>query len=164
MTLPIIQAFGFKPYTAGTLLLDPRCLVRTGGDRAGALGPEEIARFDQPMQDVLREHIGYGCSGLFLDGAGGPMAALYRIKWFKRAVPAAQFVFGDPHRLARSAGPLMRKLITRGISFAMMDAPLDVPGGFGVTHMPSREIRYAKGGTTPAAGDLLGTEIAIFGP
>jgi hypothetical protein len=30
--------------------------------------------------------------------------------------------------------------------------------------MPARDLRYATGGVPPLAGDLLETEIAVFGP
>ena len=91
------------------------------------------------------------------------MLALYRVKSLKHLIPAARFVYGTPERLLRSSGSLMRALLARGLVVALIDAPPNVIPAAGRL-LKMRDIRYFRGPTPPKPGDLLETEIAIFGP
>jgi len=77
--------------------------------------------------------------------------------------PAARFIYGAPELLLANRGAVMRRLALRGIPLALIDVPPGAPPAAG-RHMPDREVRYAFGGTPPGIGDLLETEIAVFGP
>ena len=163
---PIIKVFGFEPYTAGALLFDPRCLTARGG-RVVGLAPGMALAADAGIAASLEAHGRYGCTPLIVHDQDGAMPALFRVKRVKRVIPAAQFLWGDPRRLVRNAGAVMRWLARRGIALALVDAPPDLDASTlptGVTWLPAREIRYAKGGMAPAPGDLRETELAIFGP
>lgn len=135
----LMEALGFKPYTAGQLWLTPLDAWRGGG------------RVRVERDGVL----------LLRDGAG-EMRAEFRRRWLKRAVPAAQFVAGDPERLAAAAGPVMRGLMRRGFGVALLDWPAGVAAPAG-RFFAGREVRRARG-VAPAVGELLGTELAVFGP
>ena len=85
------------------------------------------------------------------------------LRTFPDVRESARFVFGAPEVLVASAGAVMRALLMRGILLAQIDAPKGMQPANGRL-MPSRDLRYVTGGKPPLAGDLLETEIAIFGP
>lgn len=153
----IVAALGFVPYTAGSILLDPRVALRGGGS-IGRYRPD-LAEPD--LRKAIDRHIGYGCRAI----AVGPsrMPALYRTRMVKRIVPAAQFLWGDPATLIDNGSALMRHLLARGVALAFIDAPRGFRPGIGRL-LPDRGVRYVAGGQPPAAGDLLETELAVFGP
>lgn len=166
VALPIAEAFGFKPYTAGTLLIDARQTLSAGsGSKVGALTANKLAALPKlEDRELVEHHLAFGCDGLLLQDEQGAMVALWRPKRLKRLVPAARFIAGDPARLVAAAGPLMRALARRGVPLALIDAPHQFVPPPGVQAMPERERRYFKGAQPPAPGDLLETEIALFGP
>jgi hypothetical protein len=161
-TLPIVEAIGFKPYTGGMILLNAFGIYRSGGP-VSPCGTPTIGMLDAGTRARAEAHLSYGCDGFVLEDAEGPMLALYRVKHLKRLVPAAQFVFGRPEQLLRNSGSVMRALFVRGITIALVDAPPNMTPGAGWL-MKKREIRYFKGPLAPEPGDLMETEIAIFGP
>jgi len=152
--LPIALKLGFRPYTGGMAMLTAIDALRPGGSAGAPTADEERA-----FAARIGAQIGYGNTPLMVGGA----PALYRLKWLKRAVPAAQFTFGDPHMLVGNAGALMRALLRRGVPVALFDLPPGFVPDAG-RHMPGRQIRYATGGPAPRPGDLCETEIALFGP
>jgi hypothetical protein len=56
----------------------------------------------------------------------------------------------------------MRHLIARGIFLALVDID-EATETVGFRRYPGHNVRYGKGGT-PAIGDLLDSEFALFGP
>jgi hypothetical protein len=163
-TLRSIEALGFRPYTAGTLLVDATSSVKIGDSIVRSLTPDLASTLAIDVRRWVQAHCRYGCDALLLEDKEGPMIALYRIKWLKRSIPAARFVAGDPARLAASSGPLMRALFPRGIPLALIDAPLLYTPARGIRHFPNRARRYASSsGAPPAPGDLRETEVALFG-
>jgi hypothetical protein len=163
-TLPILKAFGFRPYTGGTLVIGTPSALEPCDAIVHPFVPGTAQRLDAATRAVAEAHLGYGCAALVLEDAEGYMLALYRIKWLKRLVPAARFVAGDPVRLVKAAGGLARFILRRGVPFLLADAPLNYSPPSGVRLYPDREQRYLKGVVTPAPGDLRETEIALFGP
>ncbi|MDA1097712.1 MAG: hypothetical protein O2967_01910 [Proteobacteria bacterium] len=160
--LPIAKAFGFKPYTGGMLLLDARSALKMGDASVRPLTQDLVGGLDVATRGMVEAHLGYGCTGLLLHDAAGPMVALYRIRRLKRLIPAARFVAGDSARLAKASGALMRAVLRRGLPLCIIDAPVDYPPAPGAFLFPGREMRYAKGGTPPGPGDLRETELALF--
>lgn len=160
--MPIIQKFGFRPYTAGTLLIDPRACWRRGEKirdvrrlTEGDCGAAE--------QEVVNRHLSYGCEGFLLESASAsPMPVLYRTTKLKGKLPAARILYGQPARVLSSSGPLMRNLIKRGILLMLVDLPCDFVPDLGLV-FPDYDLRYVKGSTPPEVGDLLDTEVSIFG-
>jgi hypothetical protein len=162
----INAALGFVPHTGGSILLDPRAALGAGGQVAFWDGTSDAglaAKLEPGLKEIARRHIGYGCTALLIASPNGTQLSLYRIKRLKRVIPAARFVFGEPNLLVAMAGPVMRALLARGIPLAQIDAPQGMQPRTGRL-MPARDIRYVTGGEPPLAGDLLETEIAVFGP
>lgn len=162
----INAAFGFVEYTGGSILLDARSSLMTGGKVTvwdGVSDTGLAAQLDPALRAVARRHIGYGCRALLFAGASSSELALFRIKWLKRIIPTARFVYGDPAQLIHSAGPLMRALLGCGLPLAQIDVPIGMQSRVGRL-MPTRDRRYFVGGVPPKAGDLLESEIAVFGP
>jgi hypothetical protein len=163
--LPIAKAFGFKPYTLGTFLIEPRAAFKRGSAQVSSASAEEVVQLcgeDLTLRDTVQRHIKFGCRGLKIEDDHGAILALYRGTRFKRYLPTAQFVFGDIDRMVAAAGPLYRALIKQGIVCALLDRPEHLDPGFGISALADRGIRYAKG-TPPKVGNLLETEISTFG-
>jgi len=160
--LPIVEKFGFAAYTGGTLLVDVRAALR-GGAPVHVLDSGNLSRVDPARQATIRAHLSWGCQGLLLEGQDDyPVALLYRTARLKRLVPAARFILGNPEVLVANAGPIMRRLMARGIVVALIDAPAG--GAFDVGRlMPDYGRRYCKGAHPPPVGDLRETELALFG-
>lgn len=160
--LPIATAFGFRPYTAGAIFLDARAALGGTAGWVAATRSDGLGFLPEPLRDRAESHIAYGCSALRLRNSSGESVALYRIKRLKGVIPCAQFVFGDPERLVALSGPLMRALLKQGVPAAMIDSDGSENAGAG-RFMKGRWIRYVRG-TAPPVGDLLETELAVFGP
>ena len=155
----MIGKLGFQAHTGGVVLLSPANLFHRSNLPVAGLDRAALDLTDAEDTQRLRHHLESGCQGLRVGGE----PALYRIKYLKKSLPCARFVSGTPQRLIDSAGPLMRHLTMRGIPFAMIDVPEGLRPSHG-RHYPTRELRYAAGGTPLPAGDLLETELALFGP
>ena len=161
--LPVITKLGFQPYTGGSVLIDARAALRGGDGVVQALDRTALDRLDPPEQSLIRAHLEHGCAGVLVTGPDGrPHPALYRTTRLKRLVPAARFVSGPPEVLMAAAGGLMRALVRRGLPLMLIDLPTEGTPSLG-RHMPGYGIRYARGGPPLYAGDLLDTEIAVFG-
>ncbi len=160
--LPIIEKFGFRPYSGGTLLLDGRAGLRRGAELQ-TLTNDNLGRIDPALRASIMAHLAYGCQGILLEEPNQPPTPLlYRKARLRRHVPAARFLFGDPGLVARNAGPLMRRLLGRGIVLALVDARLGETYTTGRI-LPDYSRRYFKGDTAPVIGDLRETEMALFG-
>lgn len=157
--IEMIGKLGFTPHTGGVVLLTSAQILSSGKETVQDLDSDFLNGLPISERERILFHLAAGCTGLLV----GQEPVLYRMKRLKRILPCARFVSGRPERLIASAGPLMRTLALRGIPFAMLDVPRgwNVPHG---RHFPHRELRYATGDLPPAAGDLLDTELALFGP
>ena len=71
-------------------------------------------------------------------------------------------IFGAPEQVLEAAGPIMRHLLGKAIPLALVDIgePRDM---LGVHTCLGRNLRYFSG-SAPAVGDMLDSELAIFGP
>ena len=161
--VPVIERFGFRPYTDGALLLDARQSLRRGA-RVTRLTPEALAACGDPERARIEANLAYGCRGLLArDADGAPVPLLYRVARVKRRIPIARFVYGAPETIAANAGPITATLIARGIPLAQVDWPQGAaPPPVGRV-MPRYGVRYRRGDGSPPVGDLLDTEYAAFG-
>jgi hypothetical protein len=161
--VPIAQACGFRPYSSGVCLIDGRAALRPAhGWRVTRYAP---SRIDVPLSliEIAERHLHYGCKVLVLENGTAPVELIvYRMKLIKGIVPCAQFLHGLPEHLLAASGPLMRHLVMRGILLALVDIE-ETTDTIGFRRYPGLNVRYAKGGT-PAIGDLVDSEYAIFGP
>lgn len=160
--LSIVKAFGFKPYTSGTYLLDAKSGWHRGG-KVRAFSQGETTSLPHDIVASLEQHRQYGCTPIVIEDEQGVMPALFRPKHVKRVIPTAQFVWGEPERLLKNRGPLSRWLLSKGYPFAFIDAPL-AASAHGVRLVSNKGVRYVKGPAPIAVGDLRETELAVFGP
>ncbi len=159
--LPVIQKFGFVPYTGGTLLLDARIIFKPS--QKITILDKAVASQSSFKHVDISKHIDCGCRGFLLSDANGrPTPVLYRVTRLKRLVPAAQFVFGSPKVLLEHAPGLLRALLRDGVPIMLIDWPQGETPTVGKM-MPRHNLRYYRGGTKPDAGDLANTEIGLFG-
>lgn len=162
--VPITRAFGFKPYTGGVCLINASASLRPAhGWRLKRYVPALRGDLPADAAELAERHCRYGCSVLLLDNGTAPIElVVYRLKLIKGIIPCAQLLHGTPEHVLAASGPLMRHLLTRGIFLALVDID-ETTRTFGFRRYPGRNLRYAKGGT-PAIGDLLDSEYALFGP
>lgn len=162
--VPILEFSGFKPYTGGVCLLDARAALHPGrGCRLTRYDPRRDNGLPAATAIIAARHHRYGCKVLVLhSGSGTAELFIYRLKWIKGILPCAQMLLGTPDRILAAAGPLMRHLLRRGITLALVDITEDIHM-VGARTYPGRNLRYAKG-AVPAVGDMLDSEFALFGP
>ncbi len=160
--VPIVEKFGFRPYTGGSLLLDPRVALRPGR-RVSRLTGKALAQCRCPDAVRIEENMSYGCQGFVAhDAHGAPVPILYQVARLKRHIPVARFVYGAPETILAHAGSIVRHLLARSIPLALLDWPKQLEPPFGRA-LPRYGVRYKRGETAPALGDLLDTEYALFG-
>jgi len=160
--MPIVKAFGFQPYTAGTYMLDPSAVFHSAKGRVRAFDTSAANALEDAAADVIKRHQAYGCTAITIEDTEGVMPALYRVRMVRGVVPVAGFVWGTPERLIRNRGALMRWLIGRGILAAFVDAPCGETET-GVRLFREKGVRYRKGNGDVQVGDLRETELAVFG-
>lgn len=162
--VPMMQAFGFKPYTGGACLLDARAALHSSrGLYLARYDPSNNNDLSAELTSIASRHFRYGCTVLMLYHGSAPAELLiYRVKWLKGILPCAQMIYGAPEGVLAAAGPLMRHLLKRAIGLALVDitAQCDM---FGARIYAGRNLRYSNG-VAPAVGDLLDSEFALFGP
>jgi hypothetical protein len=161
--LPIMTAFGFRPYTAGVILMDARAALRKANVRVAPFKADKLKSLTCAEMTTIVRHLNYGCAGLELQDEVGTTIVLYRVKMLKGIIPCAQFLFGDPARLLAAAGPVMRSLLPFGIPTALIDSDGTEVSSVG-RFVRGRSLRYVRGSIVPPIGDLLETELAVFGP
>ncbi len=161
--LPIVEKFGFTPYTGGTVLLDARAALRPGPAVRALKTATALEDLSAAQRAQVARALSYGCRGFMLkDASGAPVPVLYRTTKLKGLVPAARFVLGDPRLLISHAPGLMRALFARAIPVMLIDwLPDDAPTTGKV--LPHYGLRYCRGETRPEVGDLSDTEIGLFG-
>ena len=158
VALPIATAFGFTSYTTGSFLVHPGAFFARTEAKAQIYDLARIAL----LPDILQRNIGYGCQPLWVTDFAGSFPALYRIEYIKK-IPAARFVYGDPARLLTAAPAILRLLLRQGLPLLLFDAPPSLIPQPWVSLLRDRARRYYKGEKPPEVGNLLETELAVFG-
>jgi len=167
-TWPILEAQGYRRYCSGLFLAFPALgapqpqvrveFVNAGDADSHGLEEAEAAR--------LREAAGHGCVSLVArtpDGARPFVFLPFRMRSGRVPLPVAQLAYcRDAADLAAVAGPVGRALLRKGRLAVLMDANGPVPGLTG-TYTEKRGRKYCKGPGQPVLGDLLDTELVIFG-
>ena len=158
--IPIVKAFGFRPYTMGVCLLTPGDALRPS---LGWSLPRDLTERASDIDTVAARHQAYGCRVIRIAHDNhGFETVIYRIKWLKDLLPCAQILYGTPNHVLEARGPLMRHLLGKAIPFALVD--VDSATDIGDARLyAERNLRYSKGGR-PNAGDMLDSELALFGP
>jgi len=160
--LPLVEKYGFEPYTGGSVLLDARMALRPG-PKVARLTPQALADARHPDTGRIAENLRHGCHGFLAhDADGAPAPLVYRVARVKQHIPVARFVYGAPETVIAHAGAIMRALLMRAVPLALVDWPAGIAVRSGRA-MPDYGVRYRRGPYTPPTGDLLDTEYALFG-
>lgn len=162
--LPILNAFGFKPYTKGVVMVDLRTATRARSTRGlvQRLGMDDLSSLPETEGQIAEDHFRMGCDVLRLETDARSGLLIHRRKWIKRLLPCSQVIYADPGLIAELAGMVMRALASRGSVLALWDA--DYTREPAVGRVFARSIRYFKGADAPPVGDLSYSELAVFGP
>jgi hypothetical protein len=162
--LPIVKAFGFKPYTTGMVMLDLRTAMRGRSSRGGVrrLGIGDLADLSEPEGQIAEDHLRMGCDVLRLETDVRAGLLIHRRKWIRRSLPCSQVILTDPALMTELAGPVMRALASRGSLLVLCD--VDQAPQPAIGRVFPRGIRYFKGANAPPVGDLSYSELAVFGP
>jgi hypothetical protein len=162
--VPILEALGFVPYTAGIVAFDVRTAMRGPSSRGAVrrVGTGDVASLSETEGEIVADHLRMGCDVLRLETGRRAGLLIHRRKWIKRSVPSSQVILADPDLMKELAGPVMRALASRGSLMALCDVDQTrVPT---VGRVFRRGARYFKGPDAPRVGDLSYSELAVFGP
>jgi hypothetical protein len=162
--LPIVEAFGFEPYTTGMVMLDLRAALLGRSPRGAVrrIDARGLGALSDGERQLAADHLRMGCDVLRLQADNRAGLLIHRRRWIRRALPASQVIFADPELMTELAGPVMRTLVRAGSVLAFCDvgqAPRPAVG-----RVFPRAIRYFKGAVAPPVADLAYSELAVFGP
>jgi hypothetical protein len=162
---PIIEAFGFRRYSAGQVLASLALARNRRNTRAYIVRADrlDVSDLEESERRLLNVHAGYGCIAFCCatDGHTRPFVFVPRV--LKGFIPCAQLAYCRKITdLADVAGTVGRYLLRHGWPFALIDANGPIPGIPG-KYFPDVAPKYYKGATAPVLGDLTETEATIFG-
>jgi hypothetical protein len=163
-TRPILRAQGYTCYASGVFVaaLPLHLMARAAGARIVPADATPRAFFSSYERQVLRDHAGYGCFGLWCETEEGAHPFVFSLRSLK-GVPAAQLIYcRDVQDCTRFIGPLARYLTLRGRPVLVIDANGPIPGLAG-KYFDGIMPRYFRGPQRPRLGDLAYSEIAMFG-
>lgn len=163
-TFPIIEALGYRRLCNGVFVAVPA--LATGASRtkirriAHAVNAEEFVSATDLQ--FLRDHESFGCLSLWCETQNGGYPFIFKRRFIKRVVPAAQLIYCPAiDDLVRFAGPIGRFLALRGMPLIIVPANGPIPRLIG-KYFDGRPMYY-RGPDRPRLGDLAYTETAMFG-
>jgi hypothetical protein len=169
-TWPIIEMQGFRSYCSGLFFSIPA--LSRGGPRITieTVSPDThaIDGLSAVEVELLIRHARYGCLSLVCRTADGRALPFIlqplRIRKGWMALPAMQLVYcRDISEYVRCAGPIGRRLLSRGKISVVLDSNDRVPGLIGL-YTELRGRKYFKGPHQPRLADLTDTELVLYGP
>ena len=167
-TQPIIEAQGFRSFCPGSFLHFPALaappILAAAMSRPqvrGAVRPLTLMdAADLPEREMLEDHLALGCLCFRVDGNPFVFAPVWRIR---RMLPSTYLLYcRSIETYRRSARELGFALLRRGALAVLMSTESDIPGLRG-RQINLGQNKYVFGSDTPRAGDLLYTELAVFG-
>ena len=161
-TQAIIEAQGFRPFAAGSLLTIPMLARRHERMRVRAFAVADEAGW--PDGGLVADHAALGCLCLVVEADDGAHPFVFAPpRRLRRFVPATQLLYcRDLSAYVRFAGSLGAALLRHGSALTLVDGVDRLPG------VPGRPVntgqnKYAVGPHPPRPGDLAYTEFAVFG-
>jgi hypothetical protein len=169
-TWPIIEMQGFRSYCSGLFFSVPVLSLAGPRIKIEAVTPNTAAidGLSAAEVELLTRHARYGCLSLVCRTADGEALPFIlqplRIRKGWIAAPAMQLIYcRDIAEYVRCAGPIGRRLLSRGMISVVLDANGRVLGLVGLyTEMRGR--KYFKGPHQPRLADLADTELVLYGP
>jgi hypothetical protein len=160
-----LLAQGYLQYSKGTFVAFPALKSYDGAAKVRIL-PADIAPLtcgSAVERELLLDHAEYGCLSFWCHADDGVYPFIFRKRLMKGFIPAAQLIYArDIDEFVRVAGPVGRFLAARGGPLVIMDANGPVPGLLG-KYFCLKQPKYFKGPHRPSLGDLVHTEVAMFG-
>ena len=160
-TQPIIEAQGFRPFAAGSLLTIPTLARRRERMRVRAFATMDAVGW--PDGRLVADHAALGCICLVVEADDGAHPFVFAPpRRLRRFIPASQLIYcRDLSAYVRFAAALGPALLKHGSALAMIDGVGRLPG------VPGRSVntgqqKYVVGPHPPRPGDLAYTEFAIF--
>jgi hypothetical protein len=163
-TLPIIEALGFRKFSQGVFAAAP-LLARRRTKPIRLLGRDTDWVAGVPVADLnmLRDHQAFGCHALWCETGSDGQVLIFRRRWVKPGLPAAQLVYcRSLSDLVRVAGPVSRYLAAGGLPLMLVPCDRPLPGLVG-RFFPQKLPMYARGPQQLRPEDLSYTEAALFG-
>ena len=166
-TRKTIEAFGFRRFTEGRIILAPILSAPRRKARvvAFAVDAPEAALLSQNERQILMEHAAMGCRAIVClqDGAAYPFVFQPHAV-VRNLIACPQLVYcRDVSEFVRFANPIGRHLLFRTGPLCLVDAKEPLPGLVG-RFFSGRIPKYFKGPVPPSLGDLAYTELVILGP
>jgi hypothetical protein len=162
-TWPILEAQGYKRYSNGIFVATPALQRSRERVRLLAAGQTPDAPHAPFARDLMTEHAGFGCIGLWCVSPERALPFVFRPRVVKGLLPCAQLVYcDDVADFVRFAGPIGRFLALRGRPFVILDANGPIAGLTG-KYFADTTPKYFRGPVAPRLGDLASTEAALFG-
>ena len=160
-TQPIIEAQGFRPFAAGSLVTVPMLSRRRERSRVRPYADADGSAWSDG--GLLADHAALGCLCLVVDAADGLHPFVFSPpRRLRRLLPATQLLYcREVSAYARFAGALGAALLRHGTVLALVDGTGRVPGVPGRL-VNTRQKKYVVGPHPPRPGDLAYTEFAIF--
>ena len=157
-TQPIIEAQGFRSFCQGSYLHWPALSRATTLTRAKPLSREAAEAWRE--RDMLKAHLAWGCLGLVVAGELFVFAPPRRLKGM---LPTSYLLYCRSMEAYRThARALGLALLQRGILAVLINTEQAVAGLVG-RRINLRQSAYVFGPDAPRAGDLVYTELALFG-
>jgi hypothetical protein len=165
-TWPTVEAQGFRRFDEGAILSIPvmnPCLEKVRIEAVESVEEERAA--DLAERDLLLAHAANGCVSLVVEAQDGLHPFVFvRRRILRRLLPTMQLIYcRDPAEFVRFAGPLGRRLLTRGMPWVLVHGASRF-GGLVGRQVGRGERHYVRGPHTPRLGDLAYTEGVFFGP
>jgi hypothetical protein len=164
-TWPILEAWGYKRFSNGMFAAIPILSHRPDGGPVrvidGRLQPD--APFDAHDYDLIRDHVEFGCIGLWCVTQERAYPFVFRPQTVKKVLPSARLVYCSSHdSLVRFAQPIGLYL-ARSLRFVLLlDANGAIPGLVG-RYFEGKLPKYFLGHDHQRLGDIAYTETALFG-
>lgn len=163
-TWPILEAQGYARYCQGIMVSVPALSLRSARCRVEMVTPD-MAPDDglaSSERDLLLAHTNYDCFSLVCRTGDGSYPFIFTPRRKTAMLPFVHLAYcRDRADFIRFARPLGRFLMRRGIALVLVDSDGPIPGIAG-KYVGNRP-KYFKGPDRPRLGDLVYSEIAMFG-
>lgn len=164
-TYAMAEIRGFKRSSDGMFVSIPVL------SRAPVAGPVRVldahilpdVPFDPHDRALLIDHAEYGCTSLWCVTRERAYPFVFRPRYLKKFVPAAQLVYcRNLDQFVRFARPIGLHLARNRQFLVMLDSGGPVSGLIG-KYFPERSPKFFHGPDQPRLGDLAYTEASMFG-
>ena len=157
-TQPIIEAQGFRSFCKGSFLHLPALSPHMARMQVRPLTTGDTNAW--PERDMLEAHLALGCLCFAIDGEPFVLAPVRRIRGI---LPSTNLLYCRSIESYRThAGALGMALLKRGVFAVLTNSERAIEGVAG-RRINLRQNNYVFGPHTPRPGDLVYTELAVFG-